>query len=191
MSGAADIWTPHLASGERLVWSATASSAMRMADRSRHRLIHGAAGAACLLIGFMLLARFIESAFLVAAQPSLIAAVAPLYLGFGLAMLALSVWGFRRMGEKPPAAMHYAVTSHRLLALDESGGLVSEMPGAGIDAVIASGRRRTPDVYVLRKDDPKEEHVFAIEHIETPLEAKAVIEDTFLATPIESAEGTA
>lgn len=191
MSAAADIWAPHLASGESLVWSATASPAMRKADRSRHRLIHGAAGVASLLVGLMLIVRFVESILIVTAQPSIIAAVTPLYIVFGLAMLALAFWGFRRMGEKPPAATHYAVTSRRLLALDASGAIVSEMPGAGIDTIIASGRRRTPDVYVLRKDDPKEEHVFAIEHIEKPLEAKAVIEETFLSASSGTTEGAA
>jgi len=179
------MWTPHLAAGERLVWSATASSAMRQADRSRHRLIYGAAGAASLLIGLLLLARFVESVIIVTTQPSILAAVTPLYIVFGLAMLALALWGFRRMGEKPPTATHYAATTSRLIALDTSGVVISEMPGAEIETIIASGRRRTPDVYVLRKDDPKEDHVFAIEHIERPLEAKAVIEETFLAAPSE------
>lgn len=191
MSSAADIWAPHLQPGERLVWSAAASRAMRKADHVRHRLIYGGAGAASLIIGLLLLARFVESVLIVTAQPSMLAAVTPLYIVFGLTMLALALWGFRRARERSPEATHYAVTSARLLALDAGGALASQMSGAEIDTIIASGRRRTPDVYVLRKDDPKEEHVFAIEHIETPLEAKAVIEETFLPAPPETTESAA
>lgn len=191
MSAAADIWAPHLAPGERIVWSAAASSAMRKADLSRHRLIYGAAGVASLLIGLLLIVRFVESVLIITAQPSILAAVTPLYIVFGLTMLALALWGFRRAAERPPQAAQYAVTSARLLALDAAGQLTGQMAGAEIDTIIASGRRRTPDVYVLRKDDPKEEHVFAIEHIEKPLEAKAIIEDTFLSPPAEPAGGAA
>jgi hypothetical protein len=156
---------------------------MRKADLSRHRLIYGAAGCASLIIGLLLLVRFLESVLINAAQPSMLAAFMPLYIVFALAMLALALWGFRRMAEKSPAAQHYGATQTRLLALDHAGALLAHMPGAEIDSVIAAGRRRTPDIYVLRKDDPKEEHVFAIEHIDRPLDAKAVIEETFLPPP--------
>ncbi len=180
MTADSDIWSAHLQPGERLLWTAAASPAMRRADLSRHRLLYGAAATASLLIALLLLVRFVESLLINAAQPSMLAAFMPLYLVFALAMLALALWGFRRMAEKSPSAQHYAATQTRLLALDTAGALFAQMPGADIEQVIASGRRRTPDVYVLRKDDPREEHVFAIEHIERPLDAKAVIEDTFL-----------
>lgn len=183
MSAAADIWTPHLQPGERIVWSAPVSVAMRQAHLSRQRLIYGAAGVASLLIGLLMLVRFVESLLIVSAEPSMLAAFTPLYLVFGLTMLALALWGFRRMATRASAAAHYAATSARLIALDASGAVLQEMRAAEVDSVIAAGRARTPDVYVLRKDDPKEEHVFAIEHIERPLEAKAVIEDTFLPLP--------
>ena len=190
MTASPDIWSAHLQPGERIVWSAAASPAMRKADQSRHRFIYGAIGAASLVIGLLLLVRFVESLLIVTAQPSMLAAFTPLYIVFALAMLALALWGFRRAAEKPPAAQHYAATQTRLLALDQAGALITQMPGAEIDSVIASGRRRTPDVYVLRKDDPKEEHVFAIEHIDRPLDAKAIIEETFLPTPEREPETT-
>lgn len=180
MTSAADIWTPHLQPGERIVWSAAVSATMRKAHLSRQRLIYGVVGGASLLIGLLLLVRFVESLLIVTAQPSMLAAFTPLYLVFGLTMLALSLWGFRRMATPVSAASHFAATSTRLIALDASGALVQQMNGADVDGVIAAGRARTPDVYVLRKDDPKEEHVFAIEHIERPLEAKAIIEETFI-----------
>lgn len=176
----AEIWSPHLQPGERILWSATASSDLRKADLSRQRLIYGAAGAASLLIAVLLAARFVEALALAFVQPTLLAAFIPLYFVFALAMGALALWGFRRMAVPSPAATYYGATANRLMALDASGKLVSEMPGAEVDSVIASGRRRTPDVYVLHRNDPKEDHVFAIEHIDRPLEAKAFIEETFI-----------
>ena len=113
----------------------------------------------------------------------MLAAFIPLYLVFALAMGALALWGFRRMSVRGPAAVHYAGTATRLLALDTAGQLIAQMQGADIDSVLASGRRKTPDVYVLRKNDPKEEHVFAIEYIDRPIDAKSFIEDTFIPEP--------
>jgi hypothetical protein len=187
VSPAPDIWSPHLAPGERIVWSASASQEMRRAEMSRHRMLYGLAGAASLVIAIALGVRFVESLLIVTAQPSMLAAFTPLYIVFALAMGALALWGFRRMGDAPSAAAHYAATDSRLLAADADGAIVSQMQGAEIAGVIAGGRRKTPDIYVLRKDDPKDEHAFAIEHIERPLEAKAIIEEMFTPeTPVEA-----
>jgi hypothetical protein len=182
---AADIWTPHLRPGERLVWSADASPALRKADLDRARLIAGFTAGASAIIAVLLTARFLETIVPGSAPPypglNLGAAVAaPLYFAFALAMAALALWGIRRLNPKAPAATHFAATSQRLLALDAAGAVVDEMPAAEFHGVIAGGRRKTPDLYVLRKNDDKEERVFAIEHIEKPLEAKAVIEQTFM-----------
>ena len=177
------IWSPHLQPGERILWSATASADLRRADLSRQRLIYGAAGGFSLLVAVLLGARFLESLASVTTQPSMLAAFMPLYLVFAIAMGALALWGFRRMSVRGPAATHYASTATRLLALDATGKLIAQMQGTDIDSVLASGRRRTPDVYVLRKNDPKEEHVFAIEHIDRPIDAKSFIEDTLIPEP--------
>lgn len=185
------IWSPHLQPGERILWSATASAELRRADVSRQRLIYGAAGAFSLLVAVLLAVRFIESLAIVTSQPSMLAAFTPLYLVFALAMGALALWGFRRMSVRGPAAIHYAGTATRLLATDAAGQLIAQMQGTEIDSVLASGRRKTPDVYVLRKDDPKEEHVFAIEHIDRPIDAKSFIEDTFIPEVPPTSEGVA
>lgn len=179
MTTNADLWTRHLSPGETLVWSASASPALRKADADRSRMLFGLAGLAALVIALLLGVRFVDSLMIVTAEPSLLAVFTPLYLVFSLAMFALALWGFRRMGGNPPGPAHFAVTQHRLIALDAAGAVVDELPGADVGGVIAGGRRRTPDVYVLRRDDPKEERVFAMEHLDRPLEAKAVIEETF------------
>ena len=179
MTTATNLWTPHLSPGETLVWSGSASPALRKADANRSRMLFGLAGVAALVIALLLGIRFVDSLMIVTAEPSLLAAFTPLYLVFAVAMFALALWGFRRMAVKPPAAMHFAVTQRRLIALDKTGAIVDELPGADVEGVIAGGRRNTPDVYVLRRDDPKEERVFAMEHLDRPLEAKAIIEETF------------
>ncbi len=185
MTRPAAIWTPHLQPGERIVWSADASLALRRADINRQRLIYGGAGALSALVAVMLAARFAESLLQVTAAPSMLAAFTPLYLVFALTMAALALWGFRKMAVRAPAATHFAATDARLLALDASGALIDELVKAEFDSVVAGGRRRTPDIYVLRKDDPDEKRVFSIEHIDRPLEAKALIEDAYLPPPTE------
>ena len=103
-------------------------------------------------------------------------------------MAVLAYGSFRRLAAKPQKAQHYAATTTRLLALDAAGSVVGEMQSADVGGVIAGGRPQTPDIYVLRRDDPKEEHVFALEHIDRPLEAKAIIEETFAQPPSEASE---
>lgn len=182
MSSSTD-WTPHLQPGERILWSADASHALRHAELSRQRMIHGGVGAFSALVSLMLAARFVESAFLASSAPSMLAAFTPLYLVFALTMAALAFASFRRMMRPGPVTMHFAATDQRLIGLNAAGALIDEMPGAQVDNVVAGGRRRTPDIYVLRKDDPQEKRVFAIEHIDRPLEAKAIIEEAYLPPP--------
>jgi len=173
-------WTPHLKPGERLVWSAEASPALRKADLARSRLIAGFTAGGSTIVAVLLTARFLETIFPGHSTPNLGAAIAaPLYFAFALAMAALALWGIRKLNPKPPAAVRFAVTDARLIALDAAGAVVDQMPAAEVSGVIAGGRHKTPDVYVLRKGDPKEERVFAIEHIDNPLEAKAIIEQQF------------
>lgn len=174
------IWAQHLQPGERILWSADASPALRRAEQTRQRLIFGGVGAFSLLVAVLLAARFSESMRVTSAQPSLLAAFTPLFLIFALAMAVLAVSSFRKMWRPSPRAVHFAATEARLIALDATGAIIDDLPKTEVDSVVAGGRRRTPDIYVLRKDDPQEKHVFAIEHIDRPLEAKAILEQAYL-----------
>ncbi len=181
MDDTASLWTPHLKPGERIVWQAEASQALRTADLSRSRMIAGAIGGGSAIAAVLLAIRFFETIFPVHPLPSLGAAVAaPLYAAFAIALAALALWGLRNLNPKPPAASRYAATDRRLISLNADGAVVDEIAGTEIDGVVVGGRRRTPDLYILRKDDDKEARVFAIEHVDRPLEAKAIIEETFL-----------
>jgi hypothetical protein len=183
----AGLWTPHLQPGERLVWSASTSADLLRATRRRRITVALISGSAAAILAVFLGLRFLESVGGYATANIGASIVTPLYIAFALAMAVLAVGCFQRLAAKPQAAQHYAATSKRLLALDASGAIVSEMQGAEVDGVIAGGRPQTPDIYVLRKDDPKEEHVFAVEHIARPLEAKAIIEETFAQPPAAAA----
>jgi len=70
----AAIWTPHLHPGERIVWSADASLALRRADIDRQRLIYGGNQRLSALVAVMLAARFAETVLITNAAPSLLAA---------------------------------------------------------------------------------------------------------------------
>jgi hypothetical protein len=181
-----DLFNPHLASGESLLWSASASPSLRKAELYRQRLFFGLTACLCLMIALTLALRFVEALILTATTPSLLAAFTPLYLVFALAMAALALWGFRRMAVDPHRAAHFAMTPARLFALDRDGALVDEIMAGEVDGVVAGGRRRSYDLYVLRRGDPQEDHTFAMQHLERPLEVKAIIEAAFsLSTPEE------
>lgn len=179
MTTSADLWSRHLQPGETIVWSASTSSDLLRATHRRRVTVALISGTAAAVLAIFLGLRFLESVGGYATANIGASIVAPLYGAFALAMAVLAVGCFTRLGAKPQTAQHYAATSTRLLALDASGAVVNEMQGADVDGVIAGGRPQTPDIYVLRKDDPKEDHVFALEHIARPLEAKAIIEETF------------
>ena len=187
MTASIDMWARHLQPGETIVWSASTSSDLLRATRRRRVTVALVSGTAAAVLAVFLGLRFLESVGGYATANIGASIVTPIYAAFSLAMAVLAYGCFRRLAAKPQAAQHYAATSTRLLALDAAGAVVSEMQGADVDGVIAGGRPQTPDIYVLRKDDPKEAHVFALEHIARPLEAKAIIVETFMPTPDEPA----
>ena len=179
MTASADLWARHLQPGETIVWSASTSSDLLRATRRRRVTVALISGTAAAVLAVFLGLRFLESVGSYATA---------IFGAFSLAMAVLAYASFRRLAAKPQAAQHYAATSTRLLALDAAGDVVSEMQGADVDGVIAGGRPQTPDIYVLRKDDPKEDNVFALEHIDRPLEAKAIIEEAFVQPPSDATE---
>jgi hypothetical protein len=188
VTASADLWARHLQPGENLVWSASTSSDLLRATRHRRIAVALISGTAAAVLAVFLGLRFLESVGGYATANIGASIVTPIFGVFSLAMAVLAYGCFRRLAARPQRAQHYAATSTRLLALDASGSVVSEMQGADVDGVIAGGRPQTPDIYVLRKDDPREEHVFALEHIDRPLEAKAIIEETFAQPPSEADE---
>lgn len=188
MNAAAGIWSAHLRPDERIVWSASASDARLRAARRRTRLLALVSGLAAGIIAILLGVRFFESVGAYATHDIAASLLVPLYGVFALAMAALSFGFFTRIAVKPPAATHFAATNQRLLSLSPAGAIADELSAGDIDSVIAGGRPAAPDIYVLRKDDPNDRRAFAIEHIDKPLEAKAIIEEIFLEPAHEQAD---
>jgi hypothetical protein len=172
-------FAPHLREGEHIVWSAEASADRLRAAQQRRQMIALGSGLFAAVIALLLAVRFFESVSGYATNDIAASLLVPLYGVFALAMAALAYGSFSRLAARPAIATHFAATSQRLIALLPDGSVAAELPAAEIDSVIAGGRASNPDIYVLRKDDPGDRHAFAIEHIDKPLEAKAIIEETF------------
>jgi hypothetical protein len=182
MDQTTDIWTPHLKPGERVLWSASFSQAIRTADRARTRrsaaIVAAASGVLAVFAGY----RFYEAAFLGQGQPDLSAAVAaPLFLAFGAALAVLCFFMIRKLKLPLPDADHYAATSLRLLAVDGKGKLVDEMTGADIAGAVFDNDRRPTELHIIPRDG--DERMFFIEHIENLPAVRARIIDIFPEAP--------
>lgn len=181
MSSPQDIWAPHLAAGERIVWSASVSAKLVAADRLRQRGI-----AIAIFIPSAIVAALLAVVFMGAIAPTPMinpnAMLAPVYFAFAAAIGVLAISQlFKLARPRQPDAAHYAATTARLIALNADGAIASEIPAAEIGDVMAGGSR--PDLVVLRRDEDSQAAAFPIRFIERPLEAKAIIEETFPSPP--------
>lgn len=177
MTTPADIWAPHLAAEERIVWSASVSERLIRADLSRQRLIAIGIFVPAIIVAALLAVVFLGSiAPTTAINPN--GMLAPIYIAFAIAIAILAISQlFKFARPHRPEAAHYAATSQRLIALDPTGAVAAQIPAADIGEVIAGGSR--PDLVVLRRDENSEAAAFPIRFIDRPLEAKAIIEETF------------
>ncbi|HVY90662.1 MAG TPA: hypothetical protein VG942_17480 [Hyphomonadaceae bacterium] len=174
------IWTKHLEPGERLVWQAGASARLLRADASRRRLAAGLMLLASLGLAAAFGWKLYESAFPDGGGFTMAAGFAiPLYFVLALTFLAVAVGQVQRIARKAPPPRQYALTDHRLIALDAAGKLVDQVDRQEIAGLILGGRRAAPDLFVLRNHDDTNVRAFSIEHIDKPVEAKAIIEQTF------------
>lgn len=170
-------FTPHLREGEHIVWSTTISERLVHADQSRQRLIAIGVFIPSTLVTLLLAAVFLGS---IAPRDTINpdAMLAPVYLAFALAIGILAIAQlFKLAHSKQPEATHYAATNERLIALDASGAIVTEMPASDIGDILAGGPRL--DLAVLRRDEASDAPAFLIRFIEQPLAAKAILEDAY------------
>ena len=184
LEDAADIWTPHLQPGENLVWSACVSDSLVGADLTRQRGM-----AIAIFIPSTIVAALLAVVFLGSIAPGHTmnpnVMLAPMYFAFAAAIAIVSVSQlFKLARPRRPDAARYAATTTRLMALTPEGAVLREMPGSEIGEIMVGGSR--PDLVVLRRDEDSEAAAFPIRFIERPLEAKAIIEETFPA-PVETA----
>lgn len=177
MSSPTNVWAPHLAADERIVWSASVSEKLIRADLARQRLIAIGTFIPATIVAALLAAVFLGS---IAPTPNINpnGMLAPIYLAFAAAIAILAIAQlFKLARPRRPEAAHYAATNLRLIALNSAGAVTAEMPAAEIGDIMAGGSR--PDLAVLRRDDNSEAPAFPIRFIDRPLEAKAIIEETF------------
>ena len=172
------IWTFHLHPDERIIWSASISARLVRADLARQRLL-----AILTFLPSTIVAALLSVVFLGSIAPrdhiNPDVMLAPIYFAFALAIAVLAVAQlFKLARPRQPEAAHYAATSQRLIALDASGAITAEMPADEIGDVMAGGSR--PDLAVLRRDEDSQAPAFPIRFIDRPLEAKAIIEETFV-----------
>ena len=184
LEDAAAIWTPHLQPGESLVWSEAVSDGLVRTDLMRQRGMAIAIFIPSTIVAALLAVVFLGS---IAPGPTMNPNVmlAPMYFAFAAAIAIVAVSQlFKLARPRRPDAARYAATTTRLVALTPDGSVLREMPGAEIGEIMVGGSR--PDLVVLRRDEDSEAAAFPIRFIERPLEAKAIIEETFPA-PVETA----
>jgi len=177
-------FTSHLRTDEHILWSTSISDALVRKDIARQRLI-----AIGIFLPSTIVAALLTVVFLGSIAPRDIATpdamLAPVYFAFGLAIAVLAIAQlFKLARPRKPEATRYAATNQRLIALDAAGAITAEMPAAEIGDVVASGLR--PALFVLNHDDASEATAFPIRFIDRPLEAKAILEDTYLAPSEDS-----
>ena len=177
-------WQSHLQPGEQIVWRAEASQRLRRAEIGRRRTVAILLGLASVVLAIAFAWKLYESLFIHNATANLGTAVgAPLYAALAITFAVVFAAQLGRLNPKLSASVRYAATSTRLIALDAAGAVVDEVDAHDMAGLILGGRSSAPDLFVLRKHDDTNVRAFAIEHIETPLEAKAIIEDHFLEEP--------
>jgi len=183
MSNAAP-WQSHLKPGETLVWSAEASPKLRKAEIARRRWLAVLLALVSLTLAFGFGWKLYETIVTPQATADLGAAIAsPIYGMIGLTFLIVFLAQLTRLNPRLTPATQYAATSTRILAADDTGAITDEIDAHDIAGFILGGRRSAPDLFALRSHDDLNVKTFAIEHIESPLEAKAVLEHQFLEQP--------
>ena len=176
------IWSRHFKPGERLLWEAGASEKLRRAEIGRRRGAAILIGFACLVLALAFGWKLYETFQPGQPRADLGAAVAiPLYAALALTFLAVFIAQLGRLNPKLTRAVRYAATDARLVSVDSQGKIVDQIDVQEVAGVILGGRRSAPDIFVLRTHDDLNVRTFAIEHIDRALEAKAFLEDHFLA----------
>jgi hypothetical protein len=177
----ASTWARHLAPGEMLVWEASASDRLRRAEVARRRWAAILIGLACAVLAGAFAWKLYESFQPGQHQPNLNAALAvPLYAALAITFGIVFIAQLGRLNPKLSPAVRYAATSTRLIAADASGAVIDQVDVQDIAGLILGGRRSAPDIFVLRRHDDMNVRAFAIEHIDKPFEAKAILEEQVL-----------
>jgi hypothetical protein len=191
----ADAWTPHLRADERVLWQAPVAEDRYLAELSRQRRLGLGIGLIALVATGLFGARGLD---LIHPQPQPAASDAhtmsvnlapldlsavfllPIYCAAVLACLVIAIAQVSRFNLRRPAAVRYAVTSARLLAVDATGALVDQLESGDIAAAALGGPDDARSLNVRRKPGPNDRKPFVMLYAEGLVEAKAAIEETLL-----------
>jgi hypothetical protein len=183
-----DVFLPQLRAGERVLWNAPASAAVRDAAnrRFRRRILLWTVGSAIGGIFAIWMASTSGHDWL--AQPGFSSARdALVWTALAALMLSLGVIGARiylRDSTKRRITsdwhMHYVLTDQRLFYVDQEGELVDEIESHEVVAVELDEETSPPAILVERRTAEEEDKHLILMDLEQPHTAKAKIVETFL-----------
>lgn len=183
-----DVFQSQLRPGERVLWNAPASAAVREAAdrRLRRRMLSIALGGAALAgLGDWLA---YENGRDLLTKPGVASAFdAVKMVVLTVLMLGVSVMGVRtllricsRHLTTPTWQSHYVLTDQRVFYVDETGELIDTIERHEIVAVELDEEVRPAAVLVERRTEDEEEKHLLLLDLEHPHIAKAKITETFL-----------
>jgi hypothetical protein len=184
-----NVFQSHLRNGERGLWHAQSSPAVRQAAHRRSQRKSLLWISVSIAMSGLLAWFAYEDGRAWLAQPNLYSAfdilklVVFAALGFGLGVLSVRLYfRFHRLHRITSTwQFHYVLTDQRLFCVDEAGDLMEEIEGHEIVGVELEEEPRNPAVLVERRVWEEEEDKYLIlSNLEQPLVAKAKIEETFL-----------
>jgi hypothetical protein len=188
MSGA-DVFLSQLRTGERVLWNAPGSAAVRDAwhRRSQRRNLLRAAGsvivgAFCVWIAFergrawLAQPADIPSAF----SAALLLALAALMMFCCVMLVRLYRQASTMHRITSTRHSHYVLTDQRLFYVDQEGELVDEIARHEVVAVELDEETNPPAILVERRTAEEEDKHLLLLNLEQPHVAKAKIAETFL-----------
>jgi hypothetical protein len=184
--------------GERVLWNAPESAAVRDAEYGRSQRYALSTSVLSTVAGCFMVWKVYESVAGLLTRPStssnsdafgwaLFAAVggALIWGAFAVVTLRISVASTRsyfmgRAIRRADRLWHYVLTDQRIFCVDESGDLIDAIEGQEIVAVDLADDRRPSALLIERRNPVDEDTHLILGNLEQPHVAKAKIAETFL-----------
>lgn len=188
----------HLRPGERMLWTAPESAAVRHSEFSRSQrtaLLHATLST---VAGAFTAWKAVESAIVLLSRPdtasasdssgwAMLAAVggALIWVAFAVLLLRISVastqsYLLTRAIHRTDRLWRYVLTDQRVFCVDERGDLIDQIEGHEIVAVDLADDRRPSTLLIERRTPEDEDTHLILGNLEQPHIAKTKIEQTFL-----------
>lgn len=195
-----DTFLSRLRPGERVLWNAPASAAVRDAAHRHSQRMTLLTSVVCAASGSFMAWKAYESVMRLLTRSSTASASDTLIWAVALTVADALFWGALavltlRIGvasaqhyfltgavhRKTSAwTSHYVLTDQRVFCIDENGDLTDEIEGRDVVAVTLEEKPRPPTVLVEDRTGDDEDKYFLLTNLEHPQIAKTKIEETFL-----------